>query len=315
MDEKSRPSAYGGKKWSPRNRSMREDIGSIWRSCGVNSEWASLKTILLHRPGKELESITDPDDVQMLDTVDSGLLRRQHDSMAEAYAEADIEVLYVEPADTPPPNLMFVADLLFMTPEGAILSRPASTVRAGEERSIASRLASLGIPILRTISGTGTFEGADAAWISPDTVMIGLGLRTNAEGAAQVAYVLEEMDIETIPVDLPHGSMHLMGDLRFLDKDLAVCREGRTSYGAIIELQEHGFSLIFVPNEGEVSTKMGMNFVTLGPNEILMPEGVPNTRHLLEDHSITCHTVEIGELTKAAGGIGCMTGILERKIL
>ena len=48
---------------------------------------------------------------------------------------------------------MFVADLMFMTPEGAILGRPASTVRAGEERLVARRLAELGVPILRVVRG------------------------------------------------------------------------------------------------------------------------------------------------------------------
>ena len=31
-----------------------------------------------------------------------------------------------------------------------------------------------------------------------------------------------------------------------------------------------------------------------------------------EDLGITCQTVEIGELVKAAGGMGCLTGILKR---
>jgi N-dimethylarginine dimethylaminohydrolase len=48
---------------------------------------------------------------------------------------------------------MFMADLMFMTPEGMILARPASDVRAGEERQAARKLAELGIPIVRSISG------------------------------------------------------------------------------------------------------------------------------------------------------------------
>ena len=98
-----------------------------------------------------------------------------------------------------------------MTPEGAILGRPASTVRAGEERWIARRLADLGIPIARTVRGQGTFEGADAMWLDATTVLVGRGLRTNAEGAAQVAATLGEMGVETIVVDMPWGTMHLMG--------------------------------------------------------------------------------------------------------
>ncbi len=59
----------------------------------------------------------------------------------------------------------------------------------------------------------------------------------------------------------------------------------------------------------------GMNFVTLGPNQIYMPAGVTNTRQLFKEHGNDCHTVKISELTRAAGGIGCMSGILERKLV
>jgi N-dimethylarginine dimethylaminohydrolase len=171
----------------------------LWKPCGITTEWSPLKAVLLHRPGPELEASADPDQVQMLAPLDAERARRQHDAMAQAYRDAGVAVHYVEPEETPTPNLMFVADLMLMTPEGAILARPASTVRAGEERLVARRLADLGIPILRSVRGTGAFEGADAAWIDPQTVMLARGLRTNAEGAAQVTSLLHEMGMRSFP--------------------------------------------------------------------------------------------------------------------
>jgi N-dimethylarginine dimethylaminohydrolase len=41
-------------------------------------------------------------------------------------------------------------------------------------------------------------------------VLIGIGLRTNAAAAAQIADTLAGLGAEAIPVDLPFGSMHLM---------------------------------------------------------------------------------------------------------
>jgi len=109
-----------------------------------------------------------------------------------------------------------------MTPEGAIVGRPASTVCAGEERWVARRLAALGIPILRTLQGSAVFEGADALWVNNKTVMLGGGLRTNDFVILQIIPVLNEMGVEVIPVDLPIGSMHLMGVLRFIDHNLVI---------------------------------------------------------------------------------------------
>jgi len=313
MKDRSKGSPYGGKGWSPRERSLKEELGDIWSSCGVNNEWNRLKKVLLHRPGIELKRISDPDDVQMIEIPSIEIITKQHDNLAEAFRNSGVTVSYLEPNVTPPPNLMFVADLLFTTPEGMILSRPASSVRAGEERFVAARLASLGIPILRSIHGKGTFEGADAAWLNPDTVMISVGFRTNKEGAMQVSSHLKEMGIESVKVDLPSGSMHLMGDLRFADQDLAICRPGRLCDSTLEILREHGFSTLFAPDEAEIATGLSMNFVTLGPKKILTASGNPNTQRFYEELGLKCHLVNISEVTKAAGGIGCLTGILERE--
>lgn len=268
--------------------------------------------MLLHRPGPEIDDIADPDAVQMLSAPDPQHARVQHDELAAAYRAAGVEVHLVEPGSTPPPNTMFVADLVFMTSEGAILGRPASTVRAGEEVHVARRLADLRIPVLRTIRSSGTFEGADAAWLDPGTVLVGLGLRTNEQGAEQVAATLSEMGVQTVFTDLPAETMHLMGQLRFADRDLAIAWEQRLSERTVAILREKGLRVLPIPSEEEATRGMALNLVTLGPRRVLMPAGNPRTRAFLEENEIECTRVQIGELAKAAGGIGCMTGVLER---
>ena len=305
--------AYGGDGWSPRLKSLKNEIGSIWKACGVSNEWGQLKAVLLHRPGRELESSKNPDDVQMLQIPDVNRAQAQHDSIANAYRQAGVKVHYVDPPASNLPNQMFVADLMFMTPEGAILARPASTVRAGEERWVNRRLAAIGIPILRSIRGTGVFEGADAAWLNPRTVLLGKGLRTNAEGAFQVSAALQDMGVDVVEVDLPKGAMHLMGMLRFADRDLALAWPHRLSKLAVETIKNAGFEVHFIPDEGEATESSALNFVTLGPRQILMPSGNPVTRAFYENLGITCVTVQIRELVKAAGAIGCLTGVLERE--
>jgi N-dimethylarginine dimethylaminohydrolase len=304
--------AYGGAGWSPRTRSLRQEIGSLWGACGVMNEWSPLKAVLLHRPGAEISALADPNAAQMLGPLDAGRAQEQHDALAQAYREAGVSVHYVEPGQAPSPNLMFVADLLFMTPEGAILARPASTVRAGEERPVAQRLAALGVPILRSVRGKGVFEGADAAWIDPETVLLATGLRTNAEGAAQVTGLLQEMGVQVVPVGLPYGAMHLMGTLRFADHDLALAWPGRVPYAAVEALRARGYTVLFMPDETRAE-RQALNFVTLGPQRILMAAGFPASQAFYRQAGITCQTVQVDELLKAAGGIGCLTGILERE--
>lgn len=312
MTRPSNPSAYGGDKWSPRHTSLREEIGTVWNACGVSSEWSTLKAVLLHRPGPELDAIGDPDESLMLARPDANAARAEHDQVARAYRDADVEVVYVDPPVTPPPNQMFAADLFLMTPAGAIVGRPASSVRAGEERWVARRLAEVGIPILRTVGGTGTFEGADAAWIDPHTVLLGQGLRTNAEGAAQVAATLRELGVEVIRVELSYGTMHLMGQLRFFDGDLAIVWKHRVPFGAVQALRDRGCTILHFPDEREATCGFAHNFVTLGPRRVLMPAGRPISEAFYREAGVECVTVPIDELLKAAGGIGCLTGVLHR---
>jgi N-dimethylarginine dimethylaminohydrolase len=304
--------AYGGRGWSPRLAPSREELGSIWAAGGAGSEWAPLRLVLLHRPGAELDGIDDANAAQMLEIPAADGAAREHDVLAALYRAAGVDVVYVDPPALPPPNMMFVADVLFMTPAGAIVGRPASTVRAGEERWVARRLADLGIPILRTVAGTGVFEGADALWLDAQTVLLGCGLRTNLEGVAQVVSTLAEHGVGTIVVDIGERAMHLMGVIRIVDRDLAYVRAGLTPVVAIDALRERGYEVRAFPDEEEMERGSAHNFVTLGPRRIVLPAGNPVTEAEYRAAGIECITTEVTELRKAAGAIGCLTGILHR---
>ncbi len=306
--------AYGGPGWQGRTRTHREEIGDLWTASGIDTEYTTLRAVLLHRPGSELAAASeDPNAVQMLEPLDLGRAGAQHDAMAEAYRAHGVSVHYVDPVGQATPNQMFCADLFAMTPEGAILARPASTVRAGEERWIARRLADAGVPILRTLTGTAVFEGADLMWIDPETVMIGLGLRTNEDAAAQIAATLEEIGIETLAVDMPFGTMHFMGMLRIVDRDLAICWPRRTPFATVRALEQRGYRIVWLPtDQSDATLNRALNIVTLGPRKVLMLAGYEPVQAVYEAAGIECITFDGSELVKAAGAIGCLTGVVHR---
>ncbi len=189
--------AYGGDRWSPRLASMTEDMASTWGDWGVSSEIGRLRAVLLRRPGAELDAVTDFEAMQMRSDLMPDVVRAQHDALADAYRAHGVAVHQVAQGRIDKPNAMFVRDLMLMTPEGAIVTRPASTVRAGEERLVAEALARLGVPILMSVHGSGTFEGADVAWVDKDLCFLAEGLRTNEEGANQVERMLREIGVST----------------------------------------------------------------------------------------------------------------------
>lgn len=114
-----------GERWFPKETSFEEDITEYWGEWGVCSEVETLRAVLMRRPGKEVESF-DPKAVRFSDEpIDVELMRRQHDNVAKVYTDFGAKVYYVEHQLEDRPNAVFCRDLMFMTPEGAIITAPA----------------------------------------------------------------------------------------------------------------------------------------------------------------------------------------------
>ena len=138
--------AIPGERWFPKETNFEEDMPLYWGEWGVASEVDTLRAVLMRRPGKEIENF-DAKEVRFSDEpVDVELMRAQHDAVADIYRRHGVKVYYVEEQREDRPNAIFCRDLVFMTPEGAILTRPGMAARRGEERYIAKALSDIGVP-------------------------------------------------------------------------------------------------------------------------------------------------------------------------
>ncbi len=130
----------------------------------------------MRRPGAEIDEGFDWQAARFRRPIDAEKFRAQHDALTDIYRAHGVNVHYIEEQRADRPNAVFCRDLLFMTPEGAIVTRPAMDARRGEERYMAKALADLGVPIIRTICGSATFEGAMGLWIDRHTVVLASGV-------------------------------------------------------------------------------------------------------------------------------------------
>ncbi len=304
---------WGGPGFLVRSASHVDEVaeGRLWRRCGTTSEVAPLREVLLSWPGDAIAQIDDPDAWLMLARPDLAALRDQTDAVVAALESLGVAV-HLDNLHEAPPNYLFMRDLAFVTPEGAVLARPAGAVRAGEERWMAAALARLGVPIRCSMRGRATFEGADALWLDREHVLIGIGRRTNAAGADAVAAVLAEQGVATQSVALPAGTQHLLGVVMLVDHDLAVVHGGRLTDDIVAALQASGYRLLVMDPDEEVTARRSLNLVTVAPGRVLMPAGCPRTRTRLERAGVDVHDVDVSEYVKAGGALGCLTGILRR---
>jgi N-dimethylarginine dimethylaminohydrolase len=311
--EQARDAAHGGDGWRSREKTTADELGSIWAACGVRSECGTLHAVLMHRPGPEIDDITDAGAALWHAIVEPARARDQHDRLAEIYRSHGVAVHEIGPACPDKPNAYFCRDVFAMTSMGAILARPASASRAGEERTAAAALARIGVPILHSVFGAATFEGADVAVVNEDLVFVAEGQRTNREGARQVARAFENTGVAQAEiVQLPYGCGHLDGMLNIVDRDLALIYPTQLPWRVYELLKTRGFRFLDIPDAGEARRGMAINMVPLAPGVVVMPKGNPITRATLEGAGVECLEVEVDELMKGAGSVHCMTGVIHR---
>ncbi len=305
--------ALPGERWFPMETSIEEDMKKYWGDWGVCSEVDELCDVLMRRPGKEIENF-DWEAVRFKAPVDPDKLRAQHDALANVYRANGVNVHYVEEQREDKPNALFMRDLCFMTPEGAIVTRPAMEARRGEERAVAKALADLGVPIVRTITGSATFEGAMAMWVDRKTVILASGVRTNREGYEMVEYELRRMGVtEVLHMQIPYGHAHIDGNLNFASHDIAVLHPAQVPYDVCDVLRKKGYRFIECPSRIEAKEGFAINFVAIKPGLIVMPAGNERTQELLEKNGVKVIPVDISEILKGYGAIHCCTAFLKRK--
>ncbi len=220
------------------------------------------------------------------------LILAQHEAYLNALRSLGLEVILL-PAEPDYPDAYFVEDPAIVTPQLAVLSRPGAPSRQGEERSLEAVLAKY--RPLKHIQPPGTLDGGDILEVGSH-FFIGLSQRTNREGAAQLASILESTGCtsEYIPVQ---SGLHLKSSLSWVG--------GRTLL-LTKELADYpGFSgydrIVLDPAEEYAANTLWVNGC------LLMPAGFPETRASLSALGLPIHELNVSEVQKMDGGLTCMS--------
>jgi dimethylargininase len=280
------------------------------KTYGSQSMVGPLRRVLMRRPDESF-AVDDPERWHYTSRPDLTIAQQEHDDLVATLRRAGAEVIEHSAPQPGRADAIFVFDPALVTDRGAIMLSMGKDLRRGEEQAMAQRFVELGVPVLATLHGDARAEGGDLLWLDHDTLAVGLGFRTNAEGLRQLRAALEPIGVTVVPIDLPYytgpeACLHLLSLISLVDHDLAVVYPPLLAVSFYQELLRRGIRLIEVP-EAEFTT-MGTNVLALAPGECLMLAGNPITQALLEVAGCEVLTYTGNEISlKAEGGPTCLT--------
>lgn len=279
------------------------------KTYGGQTMWGQLRRVVVRRPDAAFGA-ADPTVWHYTSRPDLSAALHEHAALVSILSARDGEVILHEEPLPDHADAIFCHDPALITDAGAILLRMGKPLRRGEEEALGATLTKAGVPILARLDGSALAEGGDLLWIDEGTLAVGIGFRTNREGARQIKAALGAA-VDVVPVELPYytgpeACLHLMSLISMVDADLAVGYPALMPVPFVQLLEGRGIRLIDVP-EGEFHT-MATNVLALAPRECLMLEGNPVTRTRLESAGCRVAVYRGAELSlKAEGGPTCLT--------
>lgn len=246
---------------------------------------------------------------------DYELAVQEYDGFIATLDRLSIECLFLPLEPDLGLDSLYVRDASVVTDRGVVLCNMGKTARAGEPAAHEAAYRRWEIPIIGRVEGDGILEGGDVVWLDDRTVAVGLGYRTNAEGARQFGALLPE-GVKMVLVTLPHWKgpsdvFHLMSMLSPLDGDLALVRSPLLPVPFRQLLVSRGVELIEA-HPGEIDG-LACNVLAVAPRVCVMAAGAPETVSRLGAAGVEIHEFEAREIClKGAGGPTCLTRPMER---
>ncbi len=220
----------------------------------------------------------------------------QHAAYCEALKRCGLALTILEP-DEKHPDSAFVEDTAVLAGDCAVLARPGAASREDEVAGIRPAI-ERHFRKVHEIRAPGTLDGGDVCEAGRH-FFIGLSWRTNEEGAAQLAKVLEREGYSTSLVDIRgmRGVLHLKSWLAWVgDECLVVTRElaGREQFRKFERIE-------VVDNE-----KFAANCVLVN-GRVLVPSGAPGLEKSLAKLGLEVATLDMSEFQKMDGGLSCLS--------
>ena len=228
----------------------------------------------------------------------------QHHAYCAALQQCGLSLTHL-PADARYPDSTFVEDVAILTAKGAILTLPGAASRAGEVAHMKTVLPEFYAEMAEIVA-PGTLDGGDICEAG-DHFLIGISLRTNEEGARQLAawlaqrgYTSDTIDIRQVP-----GILHLKSGIGYVEQN----REQASGQGHMVVIDAlaahpalQRFERVRVsPEEDYAANCVSVN------DYVLMPAGYPKLASSLRALGYELIALDMSEYQKMDGGLSCLS--------
>jgi dimethylargininase len=247
------------------------------------------KTALVRRPGPRLDEGIVTTIARR--PVDYQLGCEQWARYVEGLAESGWDIVEVPPADDCP-DAVFVEDTVVMYANVAVITHPGAQARRAEVHAVEKVVEDLGCSLAR-ITAPGTLDGGDVLKVG-ETVYVGRGGRTNAEGVAQLRAILGPLGATVVAVPIERV-LHLKSAVTALPDGTIL------GYGPLVDRPA------MFPRFLEVDEEAGSHVVDLGEGRLLMAAGCPKSVGLVADLGYRPVVVDISEFEKLEGCVTCLS--------
>ncbi|WP_279554049.1 dimethylargininase [Leifsonia sp. TF02-11] len=225
------------------------------------------------------------------EAVDNELADKQWDDYVAALSDAGWQTVEVASADTLADSV-FVEDTAIVFGDTAVISRPGADSRRAETVGTEAALRAQGLRLER-IEEPGTLDGGDVLKVG-DTVYVGRGGRTNAEGIRQLRALVAPLGYTVVAVPVTKA-LHLKTAVTALPDGTVIGYEPIVDEPRIFER--------FLP----VPEAHGTAVVVLDDETVLMSSSAPGSVALVEDLGYTVVQVDISEFEKLEGCVTCLS--------
>jgi dimethylargininase len=209
-------------------------------------EGLTLRHAIVVPPVQEYTAVDNLERHNYQKLPDKSTAIRQHRALRDLLAHLGVTLTTIlEYAGHP--NSVFVRDVAFCSPEGAVILSMGLESRKGEEQWILQRFREIGIPVLGGIESPGTVEGGDIV-ISGEIAFVGSSKRSNKQGVDQIARLLLYMGHRVRIVPVPGKYVHLGGMMTAIAPGRILCCEGSLAPNLC-----EGLDVIWVPDDGFTS--------------------------------------------------------------